>query len=282
MKGLSIMGEYTNIGWCDSTTNPTTGCDGCELWGPTIHACYAGTLHETRLAKSLPKLYAPDFQEIKLAPGRIMQAAKWRDLTGTARPDKPWLNGLPRLIFIGDMGDMLSRDVPTDYLTDEVLSAITSPQGLRHIWMILTKQPARLAELSIRIGGLPANVIAMTTVTTQSTVKPRINELLKTKCHWRGISVEPLLGPVDLSPYLDSSKIHLTILGGESAQPGHIPRRMAPEWAISIINQCRVAGVPVFFKQLGDVLAGELGLKGKGEDFDKLPPEFRIRQLPPF
>src|SRR3712207_7534850 len=42
-------------------------------------------------------------------PGRMAEAALWSDLTGTDRPDKPWLNGMPRLIFISDMGDALSE-----------------------------------------------------------------------------------------------------------------------------------------------------------------------------
>ena len=27
------MSVKTKIQWCDSTVNPTMGCDGCELWG---------------------------------------------------------------------------------------------------------------------------------------------------------------------------------------------------------------------------------------------------------
>ena len=60
------MGSKTGIGWCDSTVNGSTGCDGCELWGPKVRRCYAGNLHEKRLAKSLPLLYAPNFQEVRL------------------------------------------------------------------------------------------------------------------------------------------------------------------------------------------------------------------------
>ena len=39
---MSIM---TKIQWCDSTVNPTMGCDGCEIWGSQRKSCYAGTLH---------------------------------------------------------------------------------------------------------------------------------------------------------------------------------------------------------------------------------------------
>lgn len=41
------MGVKTNIPWCDSTINPTSGCIGCELWnGRDIRHCYAGNWHE--------------------------------------------------------------------------------------------------------------------------------------------------------------------------------------------------------------------------------------------
>lgn len=38
------MGKDTNIEWCDSTINSTSGCDGCELWNAQIRTCYAGNL----------------------------------------------------------------------------------------------------------------------------------------------------------------------------------------------------------------------------------------------
>jgi protein gp37 len=76
------MGSKTNIEWCDSTVNPTTGCDGCELWAGDVRACYAGNLHESRLALTLPQLYAENFTDVRLAPGRMAAAAGWSDLRG--------------------------------------------------------------------------------------------------------------------------------------------------------------------------------------------------------
>ena len=74
-----------------------------------------------RLAKSLPLLYAPNFQEVRLAPGRMKKAAAWSDLRGADRPGKPWLDGMPRMIFVGDMGDFMRRGVPDDYFKTEYL-----------------------------------------------------------------------------------------------------------------------------------------------------------------
>lgn len=156
-------------------------------------------MHENRLALAMPKLYAPSFFDVRLIPGRFAQAASWPDLTGKPRKEKPWLDGLPRHIFVGDMGDFLSERVTDEYLEKELLGAITSKQGQRHIWQLLTKRPRRLAALAEKWGGLPDNAIAMTTVTTQKTADVRIPELLKVRAKYRGLSCEPLLGPVDLS-----------------------------------------------------------------------------------
>ena len=105
------MGRETEIQWCDSTINPTTGCDGCELWSKNDRSCYAGNYHEARLASAMPVLYAKDFNEVRLVEGRVKQAANWADLMGVDRigmkhvSDKPWLSKYPRIIFISDMGD---------------------------------------------------------------------------------------------------------------------------------------------------------------------------------
>jgi protein gp37 len=67
----------------------------------------------------------------------------------------------------------------------------------------------------------------------------------------RFVSAEPLLGPVDLSPWLD--RIHWVIVGGESG-PGF--RRMDLNWARSIRDQCLGAKVPFFYKQSSGLQPG--------------------------
>ncbi len=256
------MGKDTKIEWCDSTVNGTSGCDGCELWNAQARTCYAGQLQTNRLSKSLPRLYSSDFSQVQMIPGRYAQAASWSDLRGTERPEKPWLNGKPRTIFVGDLGDTFSRAVTDEFLTRELLGAITSKQGKRHFWMLLTKRPKRLAELAKKWGGLPDNVMAMTTVTDQQSADKRVAELLQVPCHWRGLSCEPLLGPVELRTVNDArgnhalslknpsaNKIHWVICGGES---GKDARPMHPDWARSLRDQCKTAKVPFLFKQWGE------------------------------
>ena len=53
--------------------------------------CYAGTLHVRFGGTSSG--YAESFEDVTLFPGRMQEATCWPDLSGTDRPDKPWLNG---------------------------------------------------------------------------------------------------------------------------------------------------------------------------------------------
>ena len=164
------MSQNTDIQWCDSTVNPTMGCDGCELWNGDTRVCYAGALHGRFAGR---KGWAPRFEEVTLFPGRIAEAARWSDLTGKPRHEKPWLDGYPRLIFVSDMSDALSSTVLFQYLRDEIIVNVTSDPGVRHIWLWLTKRPRRMAEFSCWLAqrGIdwPGNLWTGTSITTQAT-----------------------------------------------------------------------------------------------------------------
>jgi len=281
------MSQTTLIGWCDSTINGSSGCDGCELYQPPATEltgdalkewlkkwpCYAAHVHQNRLATSFPENYSKSFHHVRMIPGRFAQAAAWSDLRGKERPDKPWLSGKPRHIFVGDMGDFLSADVTDEFLEAELLAAITSEKGKRHVWMLLTKRPRRLAALSERWGGLPDNVIAMTTATSQRTADLRIPELLKVRCKWRGLSLEPLWTAIDvLKPVCESQStvageriskwIQLVIAGCES---GPKRRQMDWAWVHSLNAQCQAAGACFFLKQAEE----------NGKVTDRPVPSFR-------
>jgi protein gp37 len=101
----------------------------------------------------------------------------------------------------------------------------------------------------------------------QKTADERIPILLQTPAAVRFVSLEPLLGPIDLGefqPFLGITKhagtykaargvlsgwINWVIVGGES---GPNARPMHPDWVSSIRDQCQEAGVPFFFKQWGE------------------------------
>jgi protein gp37 len=148
------MSIKTKIQWCDSTVNPTMGCDGCEIWGSQRKTCYAGSLHR-RFGGVTPG-YAPSFEEVTTFPGRMAEAARWPELTGRVRSDKPWLDGMPRLVFVSDMSVSLSAAEPFGFLKDEIVENVTGELGRRHRWLWLTKRPERMAKFSAGWCRLPA------------------------------------------------------------------------------------------------------------------------------
>jgi len=153
--------------------------------------CYAGLLGTNRAGH---KGYADQFEIPKCHPGRMADAARWGLPTAKEIETKPWLAGLPRLIFISDMGDALSGSISFDYLRQKIIENVTSSAGRRHIWLWVTKRPTRMAEFGAWLleqgVAWPDNLVAMTTVTSQSKAN-RVDQLRKVPSRWKGLSVEP-------------------------------------------------------------------------------------------
>jgi protein gp37 len=302
------MGKDTLIHWADSSVNPTAGCSGCELWVPGKGGpCYAGAIHN-RFSPS--KAYPGPFEQISLHPGRMAQAARWSDLTGKPRPDKPWLDGMPRIIFVSDMSDALSRDVPFEYLADEIIANVISDHGRRHIWMWLTKLPSRMAEFSSVIGWWPENLWAGTSVTSKKTLR-RVEHLFRVPAAVRFVSAEPLWEEIDLRDLPSGGNafatiqmepgpdgcgvefpcrpgIQLVIVGGQSG-PDARPFDLA--WARKLRDDCKEAGVAYFLKQYGSrpfdsfyrsgVADQRIHLKdGHGGDWSEWGESMKVREFP--
>lgn len=276
------MSRDTDIQWTDSTVNPTMGCDGCELWKPGVGGpCYAGNLHVRYGGTN--KGFSPKFEILTEYAGRTEKAAAWSDLTGTERPDKPWANGMPRMIFVSDMSDALSTAVSFDFLKREIIDVATSPKGRRHVWQWLTKRPARMGNFGLwlleRGSDFPSNLWAGTSITGPSSLA-RLDGLWEVPSPRRFLSIEPLWAPVTLGDRI--REVHWVIVGGSS---GKDAREFNVEWARSIIAECRAAKVPVFVKQLGaNVVDGDRGrLKlrdGHGGDWSEWPEDLRVREFP--
>lgn len=239
--------------------------------------CYAGMLGTMRAGH---KGYADTFENPKLFPGRMAEAASWGLPKEAELAEKPWLEGMPRLIFISDMGDALSANVPFEYLDQEVIGNVTSIAGKRHIWLWLSKRPDRMAQFGAwlleRGGCWPANLVAMTTVTSQQFVS-RVDHLRRVPAPFKALSLEPLSGPVKLS----LKGIDWVIVGGGSDV---LADRFCVEWALELETACRCAGVAFFLKQLGRLpFFGNkvLNLEDPhGGDWSEWPKDWRVRQLP--
>lgn len=112
-------------------------------------------------------------------------------------------------------------------------------------------------------GKPPANVWIGTSVEDQVRADERIPLLLQIPAKVRFLSMEPLLGAVTLPASMIMKQggsvadgvawhlfgIHWVIVGGES---GPHARPMHPDWARSLRDQCKAAGVAFHFKQWGE------------------------------
>ena len=255
--------------------------------------CYAAKLHLNK-AHSIVNPhraanlgYAPTFEEVTQFSGRVAQMARKSDFFGVVDPEKPWMTGLPRLIFLSDMGDAFSRKADEHFLKADVLPAIQSLEGMRHLWLWLSKRPKAMARFSKEINGFPENVCAMTTLTCADSINlKRIDHLRSVNAACRGLSIEPLRERLPVAK-LNLKGIDWVILGGESGAARYVgPFHL--EWAVELRDYCRERGVAFFMKQFGRIpfWRGEsVKLKNThGGDWDEWPeePDLRIREFPQY
>jgi protein gp37 len=211
------------------------------------------------------------FDRPEIFGDRILKACKWTDLTSKPRAGKPWLNGMPRMIFLNDMGDTFTESLPVNWLDPYIEQMASSP----HIWLILTKRPRRMRDFFNHVGYVPENFWLGTSVVDQRTADARIPALLQIPAGIRFLSCEPLLGPIDLTLALGGedgtgfggygirSAVGWAIAGGESG-PNRRPMKL--EWARDIRDECAFADVPFFMKQIDKV--------------QPIPEDLMIREVP--
>lgn len=168
-------------------------------------------------------------------------------------------------------------------------------------------------------GTPPSNVTILASVENQAAADTRIPELLKIPAARRGLSLEPLLGPVNIAPFLLSEydkrcfdsqlvtaldtktddKVDWVIVGGES---GPKARPCNVDWVRTVVQDCNEYGCACFVKQLGqrvvwhdnptEIVGGKLDglivpnyelrrLKDRsGADPSEWPEDLRVRQFP--
>jgi len=114
-------------------------------------------------------------------------------------------------------------------------------------WLLLTKRPENFESfLPADWGEGYPNVCLMVTVENQEFADKRIPVLTATPSRWRGLSVEPILDRVDLSPWIKD--LDWVIVGGETLTGA---RPMNPNWVREIRDLCRDHRTPLFLKQWG-------------------------------
>jgi protein gp37 len=253
--------------------------------------CYAAKLHLNKglsivnPGRSANTGFAPTFEQVTRYEERVREAAQWEDLLGKSDPDRPWIDRLPRLIFLSDMGDALSRESDFPFLKQDVIEPIQSEEGRRHLWLWLTKRPDWMVKLADQLGGLPDNLCAMTTVTSRKNLN-RVDALRRVKAKVRGLSIEPLWERLP-PQQLNLQGIDWVIVGGESGSKVQDTRPFEIEWAEELKDHCQKKGVAFFLKQLGRVatLGGERVhlTDSHGGDWMEWPDAaLRVREFPSY
>ena len=275
------MAEQSGISWTDATFNPWSGCTKV---GPGCDNCYAEAREDKRLHR------------VQWGPGqpRRRTTTTWRDPVKWNANHAAFFaqHGRRQRVFCASLADVFDNEVDPAWRVD-LFQLIADTPNLD--WLILTKRignAARMINEASRTvykgAGEPTwpweNVWLGATVVNQEEADRDIPKLLATPARVRFLSMEPLLGSVDLQRactarcpnrtcfplqghvnercVVDSEQggivvecicsrlngLHWVIVGGESganARPFHVG------WARSIVKQCQAAGVPVHVKQIG-------------------------------
>jgi protein gp37 len=276
----------SRIEWTGTTWNPVRGCsrvsEGCRH-------CYA---ERQAIRQSGPgKLYeglveshagGPRWTgKLVLDQERLAEPSSWRK---------------PRLVFANSMSDLFHEALPDQDVWD-VLRAIAGSS--RHTFQVLTKRAVRAKKLiAFPPAGIPypiPNLWLGVSVESSDEAARLLHLSFVQAAAVRFVSVEPLLGPVELGEALEW--LDWVIVGGESG-PGARPCDIA--WIRALVAECKAAGVPVFVKQLGsypeirewtqaDLASGFTLWHGnrrirladdKGGDPAEWPEDLRVREMP--
>lgn len=252
------MGMNSSIEWTDHTFNPWSGCirvsPGCEH-------CYAETLSK-RWGKDI---WGPGSKRQRTSDANWRKPLQWNK-----QAEK---EGRRYKVFCASMADVFEDNEQIVEWRDELFDLIDQTPSLD--WLLLTKRPENVLAMlpshwhgpspkgtrGVVGDGIPNNVWLGASVENQEYADKRIPELLKIPAAVRFLSVEPLLGSVNLMKYLLSGAhkwrqdINWVIVGGESG-PGARP--LHPGWVRKIRDDCTAAGVAYFFKQWGEFSYGTI------------------------
>lgn len=230
------MAITTGIAWCDATANFWIGCTKVS---PACDHCYAeAEWADRRKRVSWGAHGARDF--VKAGAGVIHTVQK-----NAAEFHR--LRGRPPIVFINSLSDFADNHASIDPAwRAAVWDCIRAAPDA--VFVILTKRPQNLPHyLPDDWGAGWPNVIIGSTAENQVEADRRLPHLVAIPAAIRMVSAEPLLGPIDLTPWID--KLGWVIGGGESgpnARPCH------PDWARALLDQCAVTNVPFFWKQWGE------------------------------
>lgn len=267
------MSANTKIEWCDHTFNPWIGCTKIS---PGCDRCYAEVSTPSRTMKVL---WGAGQLRQRTSPGNWNMPLRWNAQAGAFKT----LHGRRQRVFCASLADVFDNAVDREW-RDDLATLILNTPALD--WLLLTKRIGNAGEMlgEMFMDGPPTNVWVGATIVNQSEADRDIPKLLAVPARVRFLSMEPLLGPVDLRfptkvwggdrcnhccngdrcddrshyerrycPHCRGTGrqkvLDWVIVGGES---GARARPMHPDWTRSLRDQCAAAGVPFHLKQWGE------------------------------
>ncbi len=239
------MAENSKIEWTDHTFNPW---EGCQKVGPGCDHCYAEA-RNARFGGGQAVNWGPG------APRRRTSAANWRKPLAWNSDAGAFYarHGRRQRVFCSSLADVFDNAVDPTWRRD-LFDVIELTPNLD--WLLLTKRIGNVARmLPTHDWAARDNVWLGATIVNQAEADRDIPKLLAVPARRRFLSMEPLLGPVDLGRACGFAAFHATevldwvIVGGES---GPKARPMNPRWATGLRDQCQAAGIPFLFKQWGE------------------------------
>lgn len=266
------MAQRTGIEWTDSTFNPWIGCARVS---PGCDHCYAA---RSTPARTLGIVWGPGESRRRTSPANWRQPLLWEKQHAEFFAQ----HGRRQRVFCASLADVFDNQVPDMWRVD-LFNLITQTPHLE--WLLLTKRVGNVKRMMVDVarqlfwleflgtGALPANVWLGATVVDQAEADRDVPVLMQLPAGRRFLSIEPMLGRVDLceqlgmwwnqtmgcfestsarfnhNGYGGSIGIDWVIAGGES---GPDARAMHPDWVRSLRDQCRGAAVPFLFNQWGE------------------------------
>jgi len=310
------MSADTKIEWADHTFNPWIGCTKVS---PGCDNCYA---------EAWDRRFALSGHDMHWGAGKARKLTKtWGDPVKWNRQHEAFFaqHGHRQRVFCSSLADVFDNEVDPKWLSD-LLDLIRHTPNLD--WLLLTKRignwKSRMQAVQDHLGArmdalpkprsvtdeesdamnwvgawilnnsvdsIPENVWLGATIVNQEEADRDIPKLLAVPAVKRFLSMEPLLGPVDIRDYMwpvhpswpakyrspseaiadgamvtyhrqaliskawADSLVNWVIVGGES---GPNARPLHPDWARSLRDQCVAAGVPFLFKQWGEWSPGNV------------------------
>ncbi len=280
----------TAIPYADETWSVVTGCtpvsrkcDHC--WAKALAARFP----QTHAGPGVP------FSDVRTHRAKLHEPIHWKT---------------PKVVFVAPRGDLFHDAVPDEFIAGVFMVMAgclpeapvrTTLGNAAHTFLLLTARPDRmlrfaqnyrfpngqtLAETSPEV---TRNIWFGVSIEDQHAAIERVSLLVDMPAAHRWLSIEPLLGPIDLIDTIGKAGlrrdginyagkvtrisgaplIDAVIVGGESG-PGHRPMQI--DWLRSIVEQCRAASVPCYVKQDSHRFEGRQG---------RIPDDlWQVKELP--